>query len=161
MQPDCPTHLSAIVVGYGPVGRYVTDELEADGYCVTIIERNEGSSDIQAGLNRLIVTGDAADSRVLEEAGIVNAETLIVTVPNEDAAVSICQKARELNPQVFITARANHLSYGMLCRQAGADHVIVEEMVAAEAMRQAVHQHVEQIDRREDSSRRRVKRQAG
>jgi len=52
--------------------------------------------------------------------------------------VEACRVARELNPDIFIAARTNFVSKGMLCTQAGADCVIIEEIVTAKAMQRAI-----------------------
>lgn len=127
-----------IVAGYGPVGRLCAKQLEATGFNVTIIEQNESTVARQLRLNKDIVFGSATNPETLLTAGIERAEVLIIAIPDEDEALEACKAARSLNPNVYITARTNFFSKGLLCRAAGADQVIVEEVVTAEAMRRAV-----------------------
>lgn len=127
-----------IVAGYGPVGRLCAKQLESSGVNVTIVELNEETLARQLRLNKDVVYGCATDPEVLRTAGIEKAEALIITVPNEDDALEACKVARQLNPGLFIAARTNFFSKGLLCQAAGADQVIVEEVVTAEAMRRAV-----------------------
>jgi len=128
----------AIVAGYGVVGRMVALELERMGLMVTIIELNLGTIEKQLGLNKNIVYGDATDPDTLKRAGINKAEVLVLAVPDEEHAVRACRTARQLNPGVFIAARTNYVSRGMLCTQAGADCVVIEEVVTAQAMQKAI-----------------------
>ena len=128
----------AIVAGYGVVGRMVALELERLGQHVTIIELNLKTIEKQLGLNKNVFYGDVTDPDTLTRAGIHKAQVLVLAVPNEEQALAACRVARELNPDIFIAARANFVSKGMLCTQAGADCVIIEEVVTAQAMQQAI-----------------------
>lgn len=127
-----------IVAGYGPVGRLCAKQLESTGFNVTIVEISEATVAKQLKLDKDIVFGSASDADTLRAAGIDKARALIVTIPDEDEALEACRVARQLNENLFIAARTNFLSKGMLCRSAGADQVVVEEVVTAEAMRRAV-----------------------
>ncbi len=131
-----------IVAGYGPVGRVVSQQLERDGLVVKIIEMNLDTIERQLTLDKDVIYGDVCDPQILERAGIHEAEALILTIPNEQAALRACRTARTLAPRIFIAARTNHMSQGMLATKAGADKVIVEEIVTAEAMRDAVCGHL-------------------
>jgi Trk K+ transport system NAD-binding subunit len=134
-----------IVAGYGPVGRATTEKLVEIGARVTIIELNRRTVERQTKLGVRIVHGDATDESVLHEAGIEHADALVLAMPNEDIAIKACEVARRLSPDLFIAARTNFLSKGMLAQQIGATHVVVQEVVTAEAMRQVVMHHLEQI----------------
>lgn len=142
LAPDHAADLRVIVAGYGPVGRAAAELLAQAGAHVTIVDLNPTTIERQQQLNRRCVYGDIADEATLHEAGIEQAAALILTVPDEDRALRACAVARRLNPRIFIAARTNFLSKGLLATQAGADEVIVEEVVTAEAMKQAVLRRV-------------------
>ncbi len=129
------------VAGFGPVGRFVTEQLRAAGVEVTIIDLNPATIATQSKLGIKAVLGDVTDPKVLMEAGIEQADALILAVPNEEAAVRACSEARRLAPKLFIAARTNFVSRGLLATKAGADHVTIEELVTAQAMRDAVVRH--------------------
>jgi len=133
----------AIIAGYGPVGRAVGQSLERQGINITVIETNPATVERQAEQGKTFVFGDATDPDILLTAGIKHAQVLVLAIPDEDQACAACTEARKLNPGVFILARANFLSKGMLCTRAGADRVIVEELVTAQAMHDAVMKAVE------------------
>ncbi|MEQ9454953.1 MAG: NAD-binding protein [Phycisphaeraceae bacterium] len=128
----------AIVAGYGPVGRLVAEGLRRAGFEVVIVELNLETIERQLGLDQRVVYGCVTDAEVLKKAGVESADALAVTVPVEADVIEACRVARSLNPGIRITARTNFVSQGMRARQAGADEVIVEEVVTAEAMRDAV-----------------------
>ena len=132
----------AIVVGYGPVGRLVVEGLEQAGYAVTILESNAKTVERQTALGKRALHGDARNPDDLRAAGIDTAATLVLTLPDADQALEACRAANAIRPEVFIVARTNFVSQGLLAQQHGADHAVVEELVTATAMRDAV---VEQL----------------
>ncbi|MEX2216577.1 MAG: NAD(P)-binding protein [Phycisphaeraceae bacterium] len=130
-----------IVAGYGPVGRCVAEQFRSVGVHVTIVDTNPNTIHTQTKLGHTAVQGDVTDPHVLTAAGIEEADALILAIPNEDLAVKACQEARRLSPRIFIAARTNFVSRGLLATKAGADHVTIEELVTAEAMGSAVMRH--------------------
>ncbi|MEM1447135.1 MAG: NAD(P)-binding protein [Planctomycetota bacterium] len=137
--PDTPR--TAIVVGFGPVGRLVAEGLADAGFAVTVLETNPKTVEQQRKLGRNILLGNACVADDLIAAGIETAETLVLTMPREEDALTACRVAHGIRPEVFVSARTNFVSKGMLAMQNGADHVVVEEIVTAEAMRAAVEAH--------------------
>jgi Trk K+ transport system NAD-binding subunit len=127
-----------IIAGFGIVGRMVAEQLEEAGASVTVIDLNPKTITQQRRLQRTTIHGDVCDIACLREAGIERADALIVAVPDEDQAIRACHVARQLQPKLFIAARANFVSRGLMAAQAGADCVVVEEVVTAQAMQQAV-----------------------
>lgn len=139
---EIPRSLKRVIVaGFGPVGRCVTEQLRGEGVHITLIDTNPATIATQAKLGLSTVLGDVTDPAVLKAAGIESADALILAVPNEDVVVRACTQARKLSRKVFIAARTNFVSLGLLATKAGADHVTVEEIVTAEAMRNAVVHH--------------------
>lgn len=118
----------------------MADELVSAGADVTIIELNTQTIQRQQGLGRHIIHGDVVDPEVLRQADIMHADALVLTIPDEDEALKACREARKLSPHLFIAARTNFVSKGILASQAGANAVVVEELVTAAAMQQAVMQ---------------------
>lgn len=131
-------HRHVIVAGFGIVGRMAAEQLEAAGVGVTIIELNLDTIERQLGLDKRVIYGDVNDPQVLRRAGIDTADAVIITIPDEDRAVRACRVCRELHPDIFIAARTNFVSRGLLATEAGADCVVIEEVVTAQAMQQAV-----------------------
>ena len=127
-----------IVAGFGPVGRAVADQLARTGAQVVVVDLNPKTCDSLKQRGHRAVHGDVTDEATLRDAGIADAEALVLAVPDENQALRACEVARRLAPDIFIAARTNFLSKGMLASQAGADHVVVEEVVTAEAMSKAV-----------------------
>jgi CPA2 family monovalent cation:H+ antiporter-2 len=123
-----------IIAGFGPVGRAVADAIQPEGVEITVIELNPNTVQRQALLGRRIVYGDASNPEVLHSAGIDHADAVILTMPDEEAMLRACRTVRLLKKDIFLAARANALSKGLMAMQLGADHSVVEEMATAEAM---------------------------
>ena len=128
---------SALVAGFGPVGRLVAEGLAEAGFAVTVLELNPATVATQKNLGRSILLADARDPEALRRAGLASADTLVLTMPSADDAVAACRAARQVNPTVYINARANFVSQGIAALREGADDVTIEELVTAEAMRDA------------------------
>ncbi len=120
-----------LIAGFGPVGRHLADKFQRTGRPYTIIELNPVTVFKQHRLGRPIVFGDVTNPEVLETAGLRHADALILTIPDEDAIVRAIEVARRMAPHLFIAARTNYLSQAIQARQAGADHVTVEEVATA------------------------------
>jgi len=129
---------NVLIAGFGPVGRHLADKFQRTGRPYTIIELNPITVFKQHRLGRPIVFGDVTNPEVLETAGIRHADALILTVPDEDAIVRAVEVARRMAPGIFIAARTNYLSQAIQARQAGADHVTVEEVATAGLMEREV-----------------------
>lgn len=127
-----------IIAGYGPVGRAVADRLEDEGVACTIIELNPTTVRMQTQLGRPIVFGDASNVEVLESAGVIDCDAVILTIPDDEAVLRACQAIRSVAPDVFIAARTDFLSQAMLASGFGADLVTVDEIATAEVMQREV-----------------------
>ena len=123
-----------IIAGFGPVGRAVADAIQPEGVEITVIELNPNTVQRQVLLGRRIVYGDASNPEVLHSAGIEHADAVVLTMPDEEAMLRACRTVRMIKKDIFLAARANALSKGLMAMQLGADHSVVEEMATAEAM---------------------------
>jgi CPA2 family monovalent cation:H+ antiporter-2 len=131
-----PRHV--IVGGFGPVGRRIAEVLEKAGVSHTVVELNPDTVIEQLRRRKSIVFGDVANSHVLESAGLGHADALILTIPDEEAALRACSLARRRRPKMFIAARTGLLAGQSVALETGADHVVVEEMATAEALARVV-----------------------
>lgn len=96
-----------VVAGAGRVGRSVAKALFTLGLPFVLIELD----DRRARLARLealpVIYGDGTHAVVLEAAGILRAEAIIVTVPAFSDVRAIVHAARTLRPDLAIVARAD------------------------------------------------------
>jgi len=136
--PAAEGALRVVIGGFGPIGRVATDHLDKAGANTTIIEMNEKTVRTHTAMGRHMIYGDISKPEVLESAGIRGADALILTVPDEEAALRACRIARELNREMCIVVRMNHLGKALQAKSLGADAIVVEEVAAAEAMEKIV-----------------------
>ncbi|MFC1492031.1 potassium channel family protein [Nitrospinota bacterium] len=127
-----------IVCGYGRIGFTVTRELMRESQPFVIIERDIEKA---AGLNEaghLVIQGDATSDEVLLEAGVRRAKSLICTLATDAENVFVTLSAHELNPNLFILARAARESSIHKMEMAGANRVISPYTMGGLRMAQSI-----------------------
>lgn len=95
-----------VVIGYGRVGQHIINvlgELQVSRLVVDATATRIEDLDAQ-GVPTLF--GDAANSEVLQHAGLDRARLLVITIPEEETAGVIVAAARDQAPQLPIIARA-------------------------------------------------------
>ncbi len=120
-----------VLCGFGRVGSAVGEALETFGIRFVVIERDP---DIVRGLRSRAVPclfGDAAQPRLLEEAGAGRASLVVVALPEMDRAQLVVRGVRGLSPRVPILARAHSASARDGLVDSGATEVIEPELAAA------------------------------
>ncbi|MES2723655.1 MAG: YbaL family putative K(+) efflux transporter, partial [Pseudomonadota bacterium] len=133
-QPPTPLTDHVIVVGFGRVGRIVTERLAAAKIACLVIEADDaaGKRAVAAGVETHI--GNAADPRVLTAAGLAVARRLIVTIPDGFEAGGVVQEARRTNPAITIVTRAHSDTEVEHLTRLGADHAVLGAGELAEAL---------------------------
>jgi CPA2 family monovalent cation:H+ antiporter-2 len=131
-----PTSLTqhAVVVGYGRVGHLVAAGLRQASIPFIVIEEAAGAVErAEAGAVE-ILSGNAADERLLQAGGVAAARILFVAIPGVFEAGQIVQQSRRLNPDLRIVARAHFDAEVEHLSRLGADLVIMGEREIAQAM---------------------------
>jgi Trk K+ transport system NAD-binding subunit len=114
------TDQPVVVIGGGRVGRAAAKALRDKGVECRIVERNpERIRDPDH-----YVLGDAADLEVLERAGVMKCQSVVVTTHDDDVNVYLAIYCRKLRPDVQILARANQDRNVSTLHRAGADFVM-------------------------------------
>ena len=127
-----------IVCGYGRIGRVLTHYLTERYLNVVVIEKN---TDRQAAMNAdgvLYLIGEATDENVLLKAGIKRAKGLITAVATDADNVFLVLLARQMNPDIFIVARAIMNSAKRTLSAAGANKVVSPYDLGARRMAHAI-----------------------
>jgi Trk K+ transport system NAD-binding subunit len=105
-----------VVVGYGEVGQKVTAALDAAGLPNTVIDRRE--------LEGVDVVGDATDPDVLRAAGVTDAYSIVLALPDDTTAEFATLVVRDLAPRVELIARVEETETLKKMYRAGADYVL-------------------------------------
>ena len=151
----------AVIIGSGPVGRTLTRLLLENEIDPVLIELNiDTVRDLRRhGLRA--VYGDATHVDTLKQAGVEEADTLILSASGLHTSREIVRAAKDLNPAIRVLARADYLrEVDALC-DAGVQQAFSGEGEIALAMTTAILEELgaspEQIDRERD----RVHRELG
>ncbi|MEM7105496.1 MAG: cation:proton antiporter [Bacteroidota bacterium] len=121
-----------LIIGFGPSGRRIFDNLVQKKQPVSVIERNERNINPEDAKLASIVIGDAQDMDVLTRAAAESAKQIIITVPEASVAESITSKTRKLNHNAQITVRTRYASEEEHLKKLGANVVISEELTFAD-----------------------------
>jgi voltage-gated potassium channel len=120
-----------IVCGFGRVGRRIAQELCARRVFFVVIDRDPQRIEQAERDCFLFIQGDSTVDQTLIDAGIEKARGLITAVADEADSVFIVLSARQLNPQLFITARAESEEGRKKLLRAGANKVISPYKIGA------------------------------
>jgi Trk K+ transport system NAD-binding subunit len=112
-----------IVAGYGVVGRTVTEALTERGIDVTVVD-----SEQKDGVD---VVGDITEKETLREAGVQNADSIVLTLARDSLAVYSALVLAEHAPSVDVLARADDTDYVQKCYDAGTDFTLALSEVTA------------------------------
>lgn len=122
-----------IICGYGIFGRTVADQLRERDHDVVAIERDATEFD-QISDGTLAIQGDAREESVLQEANLTEAKAIVGAIDDSNANIQIAITASQLAPDVEVIVRVGDGQYETLARRAGADEVIIPEVLTGETV---------------------------
>lgn len=105
-----------VVVGHGQVGQAVTNALDEAEIPYTTVDSREMSS--------VDVVGDATESETLVEAGVADARTVVLALPDDTVTEFATLVIRDLAPATEIIARVEESENISKMYRAGADYVL-------------------------------------
>tara|TARA_R110002072_G_scaffold25443_2_gene84954 strand:- start:2615 stop:4477 length:1863 start_codon:yes stop_codon:yes gene_type:complete len=115
-QKDAPV----LILGGGRVGLATAQALGAAGFDYRIVERDTSA----IGNDQRTILGDAADLAVLQQAGLNDTQTIIITTHQDDVNAYLTIYCRKLRPDVQILARCTTERSIATLHRAGADNVL-------------------------------------
>ena len=123
-----------VLIGFGRVGSHIGSLLCSRGEALVVIEDQKDMAAAARAAGATVIVGDATKESVLRQAKIDTAATLLIAIPEGVEAGAIVRRARAINPQLVIVARAHSdEEVGDLVRR-GADHVVMAERETATRM---------------------------
>lgn len=153
-KPPTKAPRRAVVVGFGPVGQTVVRLMKDNAIEPVIVELNLETVQRLRAEGMKAVYGDASRSETLQQAGLAQADILILSASSIEAGRELIRVARELNPRIRVLARTAYLREAADLRAAGADGVFTGEGEVALAMTEFIlgkfNATREQIDRERD-----------
>lgn len=120
-----------IVCGFGRIGRLLGRQLADRSREFVVVDDNPDRAARARDAGYLVLTGNATDETVLEQAGIRRAKVLATALPDDAANVFITLTARGMNPALTIVARGEYPTTEKKLLQAGADRVVLPATIGA------------------------------
>lgn len=120
--PPAPEPMAGhiVIVGCGRVGRHIAETLGKLEIPRIVIESDPIRVDKLHELGVPVLYGEAGNSEILEHAHLAKARALVITLPNDSAALACVSAARHLAPNLHIIARASTWDGAQQLRGSGA-----------------------------------------
>jgi Trk K+ transport system NAD-binding subunit len=115
-----------VVGGGGEVGRKVAELLRAVGEEVTLVDRHPGPE--------VDLVGNVLDSRLLEAAGVKDAQAVILALDADSATLFATVILKDLAPGVPVIARVNEAENVERIHRAGADYALSISQVSGQML---------------------------
>ncbi len=127
-----------IICGYGRMGSYICKKLKKENIPFVVIDKNTAIENQLENEDYLYLLDDSSKEETLLLAGVERAKGLISVVSSDADNVYIVLTARQLNPNLYIIARAAEEASEQKMYKAGADQVISPYKIGGERMALAV-----------------------
>ena len=123
-----------IICGFGRVGHQVAKEFDSEKVPYIVIDSKAETASILGERNIPYIVGDMVSDEILESAGIMKAKGLIACADADISNVYVTLSAREMNPELYIVARASTIVTEAKMKRAGANRVISPYFIAGNRM---------------------------
>jgi voltage-gated potassium channel len=123
-----------IISGYGRVGHTISKQFEAEKIPFVVIDAKPETAGELDPRGIPYVIGNVSSDEVLEKAGIKRAKGLVAAADSDTENVYVTLTAKDMNPDVFVIARASHKETESKLKKAGADKVISPYFIAGNRM---------------------------
>ncbi len=123
----------ALVIGGGKVGCAAARALRAREVAVHVVEEDEALAARIGAVADRVLTGDAADRAILEQAGLMEAPAVLLTTNDDSTNIYLAVYCRRLNPDIRIISRITHERNLEAIHRAGADFVLSYSTLGAES----------------------------
>lgn len=127
-----------IVCGCGRMGLLIARQLAEKPLPVVVVERDEAKINKAEEEGLPYIFADATDEDALVRAGIQRAKGLITALGTDADNVYVTLTARELNPKLYILARAGEEGSDKKLLRAGANKVVSPYTIGGMRMAEAV-----------------------
>ena len=90
--------MKIIIIGAGKVGLQIAQTLSRENHDITIIDKREDiRENLDSNLDIMTIVGNGASVRILEQAGIKEADMLIAVTRNDEVNMIACMTAKQFN----------------------------------------------------------------
>lgn len=130
-----------LVIGAGKVGQAAARALRRKQLRVHAIDRSAVALGPITGEVDRVFAGDAADRQVLEQAGIHESPSLLLTTNDDAMNIYLAVYCRRINPSLRIISRVTHERNVEAIHRAGADFALSYTTLGAEAISSLLQGH--------------------
>ena len=123
-----------VICGFGRNGKQSAKKLLMHNRSFVVIESDKELIEKYQKDGILFVWGDAKEDEALNLAGLNRAECLISALPNDSDNVFVVLSARQMNTQMRIISRASKESSYSKLKLAGANNVILPDIIGGDHM---------------------------
>ena len=104
--------MKIIIAGGGKVGATLTRQLSAEGYDLTLIDKDTAVlENVMNSYDIMAVQGNCATMSSLRQAGVEEADLLIAVTNADEVNLLCCMTAHGMNPRLHTIARIRDPEY--------------------------------------------------
>lgn len=129
-----------IVCGYGRVGRILTRQLCDSGTPFVVVDAEPERIQQAVEQKFLVVEGSATDEQTLLEAGVSRAKILATVLLDDALNVFVTLTAIDLNPDLYVIARAENPATEKKLIKSGARQVVLPAAIGAHRIASLINQ---------------------
>ena len=129
--PPAESHPKAIVIGYGRVGKLVSDMLKVHGVEHIVTERVPALVGEARVENRPVYFGDGKNTQFLARCGLQKASAVIITIHLWNEIDEIVAAVRTLRPDIVIVARSRDAEHARHLYELGVSDAVPETIEAS------------------------------
>lgn len=127
-----------LIIGGGRVGGAATRALEARDIPVHLVERDRHRCEALRPHCKAVFHGDADEYKILRDAGIEKAPSVLLTTNNDATNIHLASYCRHLNPKMRVVSRITHERNLEAIHRAGADFVLSHATLGVDAVSSAL-----------------------
>jgi len=144
--PETGLDNHVVVAGYGRTGRAVVEALQKAAVPYVVVELNHEALTGPREQGLPVVWGDISSEDLLRAARIAHARMLVMAVPEWRAIQLGIDRAKHLNPRLFVVARATSADHMEKLRALRVDVIVQPEFEGGIAMVRQALGHCERTD---------------
>jgi len=133
-----PDESTAVIIGFGRVGRLIAEMLTAHGRRYIAIDSDVDGVAAAHGEGYHVVFGDAARPQLFERLNLAKASALVLTMDDPVQTVRLTRRARRAFPDLTIVARARDATHAAELYRAGATDAVPETLESSLQLSEAV-----------------------
>jgi len=117
-----------VIVGCGRVGRHIAETLGRLKIPRLVVEADPARLDKLRTLGVPVLYGDASSSEILDHAGLSRARVVVITLPDDAAALAVAETVKKNAPNLRMVARASTWDGARRLKAAGIQDVVRPEL---------------------------------